>query len=102
MGWERRGNCEYYYRKVRRGGCVVSEYVGRGDCAFLTALLDEERREERQEHCKVEQRVREDARRIDSVLALIDDTLRTLTTAALKEAGYHKHKGQWRKRRHAR
>lgn len=56
MGWEQRGNGEYYYRKARRGGRVVSEYVGRGDFASLAALLDEERREERQEYCNMEKR----------------------------------------------
>lgn len=102
MGWERRGNGEYYYRKVRRGGRVVSEYVGCGDFASLIALLDEERRDERQEHRKAEQRNRENAKRDDCVLTLIDDMLRSLTTTALKETGYHRHKGQWRKRRRAR
>lgn len=94
MGWERRGNGEYYYRKVRRGMRVISEYAGCGDYAFLTALLDEERRVERQEHCKVDQRNREDAQRNDCALAMIDDTLRALTIAALEKAGYRRHKGQ--------
>ena len=102
MGWEQRGNGEYYYRKVRRGRRVVSEYAGRVDFACLAALLDEERREERKERSKMEQRNCEDAKRIACTLAQIDDTLRALTIAALEKAGYYKHKGQWRKRRNAR
>ena len=102
MGWERRGGRQYYYRKVRRGGRVTSEYVGRGDIATLTALLDEERRAERQEQREAERRLREEAEHIDRRLAQIGDTLRSLTAAMLEQAGYHRHKGQWRKQRHGR
>ena len=30
MGWEKRGNGLYYYRKKRMGQRVVSEYMGTG------------------------------------------------------------------------
>ena len=102
MGWERRGSSQYYYRKIRRGRRVVSEYVGSGEFAILTALLDEEHRAERQGQQEAEQRRREEADQIDHELAQIDDNLRLLTVAMLEEAGYHRHKGQWRKQRHGR
>ncbi len=102
MGWERRGNSQYYYRKIRRGRRVVSEYVGSGEFAILTALLDEEQRADRQEQQEAERRRREEADQIDHELAQIDDKLRLLTTIMLEEAGYHRHKGQWRKQRHGR
>ena len=102
MGWERRGSGQYYYRKIRRGGRVVSEYVGSGEFAILTALLDEEQRAERQEQQEAERRRREEADQIDHELARMDDTLRLLTTIMLEQAGYHRHKGQWRKQRHGR
>jgi len=41
MGWETRGNGSYYYRKVRDGGRVRSEYVGAGMLAEALAGLDE-------------------------------------------------------------
>ena len=102
MGWECRGSSQYYYRKIRRGRRVVSEYVGAGEFAILTALLDEEQRAERQEQQEAERRRREEADQIDHELARFDDTLRLLTTIMLEEAGYHRHKGQWRKQRHGR
>ncbi len=89
MGWERRGSSEYYYRKVLRRGRVVSEYVGSGELAILTALLDEEQRAERRDQQEAERRRREEADQIDHDLAQIDDTLRLLTTIMLEEAGNH-------------
>lgn len=102
MGWERRGSSQYYYRKLRRGRRVVSEYVGSGEFAIFTALLDEEQRAERQDQQDAERRRREEADQVDQKLTQIDDTLRLLTTIMLEQAGYHKHKGQWRKQRHER
>ena len=81
---------------------MVSEYVGSGEFAILTALLDEEQRAERQEQQDAERRRREETDQIDHELAQIADTLRLMTTVALEESGYHKHKGQWRKQRHGR
>ena len=41
MGTEWRRGRPYYYRKVRRGGRVVSQYVGRGPLAELLGTLDQ-------------------------------------------------------------
>ena len=102
MGWECRGSSQYYYRKIRRGRRVVSEYVGSGEFAILTAMLDEEQRAERREQQEAERRRRKEADQIDHELAQLDGALRSLTAAMLEEGGYHRHKGQWRKQRHGR
>ena len=99
MAWEERNGRLYYYRKRREGGCVVSEYVGAGIGAEAIATLDrieqEERKlarlrmqDERKQHMKDERDVME-----------FGELTRLLTRAALLLAGYHPHKGQWRKRR---
>ena len=44
MGWESRGNGRYYYRKVRYGDRVVSEYVGTGEPAEKALELAQEAR----------------------------------------------------------
>jgi len=48
MGWERRGNNQYYYKKEREGSRVKSVYVGCGEIAHMVSeiqsgapLLDE-------------------------------------------------------------
>jgi len=48
MGWEKRGNHSYYYRKERIAGRVRSVYVGQGEIAVLTARLEAMQRKERE------------------------------------------------------
>jgi hypothetical protein len=95
MAWEKRGNRDYYYKKRRIGGRVVSEYVGSGALAELQALLDQEEKESR----KYEQAKRLQAEELEAKIDQVDEYSRTLAKAALLLAGYHPHKGQWRKRR---
>ena len=40
MGWERRGNQEYYYRKERDGSRVKSTYLGRGEMAHMISKFE--------------------------------------------------------------
>jgi len=39
MGWEQRGNNQYYYRKEREGSRVKSVYVGRGEIAHMISEI---------------------------------------------------------------
>ena len=39
MGWEQRGNNQYYYKKEREGSRVKSVYVGRGEIAEMVAQI---------------------------------------------------------------
>jgi hypothetical protein len=41
MGWELRNGKRYYYRKIRRGRRVISEYVGASEFSGLWLELDE-------------------------------------------------------------
>lgn len=95
MGWESRGGRDYYYRKRRRGGRVVSEYVGAGDFATLAALLDEEDRDEAAE-CREQRRAdRELERRLDELIRQAKDE----AGAYLRGLGFYQHKRAWRLRR---
>jgi hypothetical protein len=95
MSWEGRGNRRYYYRKRRDGDRVVSEYVGAGELAQTAAILDALEREIR----RAERQKREEARALDAQIDEVCDLNRALTYAALLVAGYHTHKGQWRRKR---
>ena len=39
MGWEQRGNNQYFYKKERDGSRVKSVYVGRGEIAQMVAQI---------------------------------------------------------------
>jgi len=96
MAWER----GYYYRARKVRGRVVREYVGRGLIGELAAMIDADRRadrEARQAAMKAEKAAIADLeRQVVEVCARTDLIVR----AALKAAGYRQHKrGEWRKKR---
>ena len=100
MGWKRRGGRSYFYRSVREGGRVRSEYVGGGESAALIAKLaalaatkqEMEREDWRAARERMEQEERAAAEMFDRIEALAD--------AAMVAAGFHRHhRGQWWRRR---
>lgn len=99
MGWETRGNGSYYYRKVRKGGRVVSEYIGAGDVAELLAKSDELDRQRRQLEAAEWRAVVESDRQQAEALAEVDELVKSAVAAVLIANGYHTHKRQWRKMR---
>src|SRR4051812_547187 len=102
MPWKRRGDTVYYYRSVRVGSRVRSEYKGSGEIGELFAEISEVNRTTRRklreadlldvEHFQVEQRrlgFDDYCRRVEN-----------LARPALEAAGYRRHKrSEWRKRR---
>jgi hypothetical protein len=95
MGWERRGDREYYYRKRRIGGRVVSRYLGLTEFAheYDAFVSDEKARRDLDRHDREYQAA------VDRELDRFGAFTRMLATAVLIDAGYHLHKGQWRRRR---
>ncbi len=99
MAMESRGGHQYYYRKRRVNGRVVSEYVGKGELAALLAKLDNQERRARERKRKADARQRAEDAAIDKRLAELEHSIRTITGAVLIAEGYHMHKGQWRRKR---
>ena len=99
MGWETRGNGSYYYRKVRDGGRVRSEYIGAGLAAEMLAEVDEFGRQRRQLEDEARRAEVDAERRTAAALAEVDRMVQDLTAAALIAAGYHAHRRQWRRQR---
>jgi hypothetical protein len=101
MGWEKRGGRRYYYRKRRQGEKVRSEYVGDSLLGKICAADDEAARQNRARQQAVEREARQAEAEIDARLRQSESTIAALTAAMFLAAGFHKHRGQWRKRRHA-
>lgn len=101
MAWEERGGRRYYYRKVWKDGRCFSVYEGAGLSGELAAGRDEQARgqaQRRQLDAGIELAA------LDKVDAMIDAewlTVKAAAEAALEEAGYHRHKRQWRLKRDA-
>ncbi len=97
MGWERRGNHSYYYRKERGGSRVRSVYVGNSETAGLLAQLDGIRRDEDQTERENRRRMRQNfdaqEKAIDAMCSMND----AVVEAMLIASGFHTHKRQWRR-----
>ena len=100
MGWEKRGNRKYYYRKKRIGKKVISEYVGSGPAAEKIAKEDELIQRKRKEEQQAWVSRQAEIIAVDDALDALEIITRTLINAQLLLAGFHTHKGQWRRRRH--
>ncbi|MBN9520692.1 hypothetical protein J0H58_19605 [bacterium] len=98
MGWEQRGNRRHYYTARRVGGRVVKEYVPDAVAPLAAQLAAEQRAERDAERAAIAQ-ARAELDALADVVAPLDELAGLLHRAAMIAAGYHKHKGQWRKRR---
>jgi hypothetical protein len=98
MATENRNGRLYFYAKRREGDRVVSEYQGSGIVAEIESFRAERKRQEQER-----ERLRLEAKKlemldIDSMLDEFDELARLVATGALMVAGFHQHKGQWRKK----
>jgi hypothetical protein len=96
MAWER----GYYYRVRKVGGRVVRQYVGAGVSAELASQLDAMERacREAEKVAWLKEKARLDA--LDADVSALIDLTDLVAAAALRAAGFHQHKRQWRRKRH--
>lgn len=99
MGIELRNGRVYYYRKRRKDGRVVSEYMGHGIVAHWTFLQDSEEQRQREQQRLQLAALKEEQRRLDEAVNTYHDAVRKATAEVLKRLGYHRHKRQWRLKR---
>lgn len=99
MGWEQRGNQSYYYRKMRQGHRVISEYIGTGEGARLLYFIDESEREEARIDQITWKKIKLENQTTDLEIDKLNHKINTLVKATMLASGYHTHKGQWRKLR---
>jgi hypothetical protein len=99
LAWERRGSNLYYYQSERIDGRVRKKYVGTGHVAQAIAHADETIRKSRAAHSKRTRVELEEARTLASAGEELCEAADILAAAELVASGYHRHKGQWRRRR---
>ena len=100
MGWKQIGSNRYFYRSRREGGKVVSEYFGQGDSGRLMAEILRFETIERMARRREEKDEREEAAEEDRGIAEWFERVEAVATGAMLAAGFHKHHGQWRRKRH--
>jgi hypothetical protein len=96
MGWEKG---RYYTRSRKVNGRVVREYIGGGELGSLVAQMDEIERERRnleRERWRLE---KEEMEAFDDSVAKVCQMADVIAKAAMAAAGFHCHRGEWRRRR---
>ena len=101
MAWEDRNGTPYYYRSVRDGERVTKEYLGRGEVAEALAHADETIRRHREERRAQEMAEREILEDLVAPTLEVRESARVLARASLVAAGYHRHRGEYRRERGA-
>ncbi len=103
VAWESRERGERYYTRSRKvGGRVVREYVAKG---VVGELADQTHAEERQRRGAEATAGRAEVQRMQDLAAPVAELCEVaeiLVLAHLVAGGYHRHKGQWRRRRERR
>ena len=91
MAWMADGKRFKHSRRV--GSRVVTSYFPGPFGAEVAERIAERRRQ--REKLK---EIRAEDRRLNAPLAAVQCAIKCLTTASLYARGFHRHKGQWRKR----
>ncbi len=96
MGWEKRRNGKQYFYTKRRIGCrVVSVYLGGGEGAVVAAsqLATKSNDRAQLKHEKSAQL------ELEKEFIKLETLVLNCIEQRLSKCGYHKHRGEWRKRR---
>jgi hypothetical protein len=99
MGWKTIDGRRYYYKSEREGGRIKTTYFGAGESGLLISLLEREDRAEREAERDERRAEREENRAEEKAVADWYDDVQAVADAAMIAAGFHKHKGQWRRKR---
>jgi hypothetical protein len=100
MSWEaRERGTSYYTRSRRTDGRVVREYIGGGILGEIAARTDTERRRRREAERAAWRAEKERIETADAELDRLCQLTDLLIEAVLTDAGYDKHKGEWRRKR---
>jgi hypothetical protein len=99
MGWKTINGRRYFYKSEREGGRVKSTYFGAGESGSLMAAWIALERLERAEEREWLREEREESDAAEWTISDWFDDVQAVADAAMVAAGFHKHKGQWRRKR---
>jgi hypothetical protein len=99
MGWKFINGHKYYYKQERERGRVKSTYFGAGESGSLMAAWVTLERLEKAAERERERQQREESDTEERAVSAWFDDVQAVADAVLIAAGFHKHKGQWRRRR---
>src|SRR5262249_29757460 len=99
MGWKTINGHRYYYKSRRVGGRIETIYFGAGESGSLMAQIDAIDRLAKAAEREKERDVREESDSEEQAVASWFDHVQAVADAAMVEAGFHKHRGQWRRKR---
>ena len=97
MAWENEGR--YYTRSRRVCGLVVRQYVDSGDLGALGAFDDAKERFERKLRRALQEAEHDSDKAQEKAMTDYFKGVDAALAESLLAAGYHQHKGQWRRRR---
>ena len=98
-GWKTINGHRYYYKSERERGRVKSTYFGAGEAGTLIAQMVVF---DRLDRVAERERLREERQESDAEETAVSewfDQVQAVADAAMVEAGFHQHKGQWRRKR---
>lgn len=99
MAWESRSGLQYFYRSYRTpDGRVRKEYFGNGARAECAAARDAERQREKRRDEEAIVAFCVEVSDADLLLTSFGQRCSLLLEATLVANGYHKHRGEWRRR----
>lgn len=96
MGWEKG---RYYTRSRKVNGRVVREYIGGGEVGNLAAEWDAMERQRREWERECWRREKSEMEALDASVAKICEMADIIAKATMVAAGFHRHRGEWRRRR---
>jgi hypothetical protein len=99
MGWKTINGHRYFYKLERVGGRVKSTYFGAGEGGSLMAEMVALERLEREADREQVREERAEADAEEQAVSEWFDGVEAVSEAAMIAAGFHKHKGQWRRKR---
>jgi hypothetical protein len=99
MGWKSINGHKYYYKLEREGGRVKSTYFGAGESGSLMAAWVTLERVERATEREREREERKESDAEERAVSAWFDDVQAVADVAMLAVGFHKHKGQWRRRR---